>query len=185
MNPLTLPIVGCLSVGMYSFSLLNKQSDQAGKCIMRIQLFLPQVKIGDSGIFDAITASGLGLSGDGLSGELSSSDMEPNTDESILAFAQTSFNLALSRGLPLFFSTKDNVMKKYDGQFRDIFQDVYETHYAQRFKEKGITYEHRLIDDMVAYMMKSEGGFILALKSWSPSTYSFVLILMLKRRLRW
>ncbi|GAB7353450.1 hypothetical protein MBLNU459_g3913t1 [Dothideomycetes sp. NU459] len=91
--------------------------------------------------------------------------LQPNTDESIVAFAQTSFNLALSRGLPLFFSTKDNVMKKYDGHFRDLFQNVYEEDYEQKFIKRGLTYEHRLIDDMVAYMMKSEGGFILALKN--------------------
>ena len=93
--------------------------------------------------------------------------MQLNTDESIRAFARTSFNLAISRDLPLYFSTKDNVMKQYDGRFRDIFQEMYDQNYAAQFIEKKITYEHRLIDDMVAYMMRSEGGFILALKSAS------------------
>jgi isocitrate dehydrogenase len=90
---------------------------------------------------------------------------QPNTDESIRSFAQTSFKLAISKGLPLYLSTKVNVLKKYDGRFVDIFQDLYEKDYAKQFEEKKISYEHRVIDDMVAYMMKSEGGFILALKS--------------------
>jgi isocitrate dehydrogenase len=90
---------------------------------------------------------------------------QPNTDASITAFAHTSFKLALTRGLPLYVSTKNNVMKTYDGRFVAIFQDLYEKEYEEQFKVKKIWYEHRLIDDMVAYMMKSEGGFILSLKS--------------------
>ena len=93
---------------------------------------------------------------------------QPNTDDSIRKFTHTSFRLALSRNLPLYLSTKDNVLKKYDGHFRDMFQDIYEKDYAEQFKQKGLTYEHRLIDDMVAYMMRSEGGFILSLKSSFP-----------------
>lgn len=88
-----------------------------------------------------------------------------NTDESILQFAHTSFQLALNRGLPLYMSTKNNVMKQYDGRFVEIFQDLYKTQYKPEFDARNISYEHRLIDDMVAYMMKSEGGFILSLKS--------------------
>jgi isocitrate dehydrogenase len=90
---------------------------------------------------------------------------QPNTDESILKFAHTSFRLAISRGLPLYMSTKNNVMKQYDGRFVAIFQELYDTQYKKEFEMKNISYEHRLIDDMVAYMMKSEGGFVLALKS--------------------
>lgn len=98
-----------------------------------------------------------------------------NTDESIRAFAHTSFRLAVSRGLSLYMSTKNNVLKKYDGRFVDIFQELYENEYLKQFEEKNISYEHRLIDDMVAYMMKSEGGFILSLKSTTPSPLLILL----------
>lgn len=91
-----------------------------------------------------------------------------NTDESITGFAHASFKLALSKDMPLYMSTKNTILKKYDGRFKDIFQAIYEdkeTGYKQQFEEKGILYEHRLIDDMVAQMIKSEGGFVIAMKS--------------------
>ena len=91
-----------------------------------------------------------------------------NTDESITGFAHASFKLALSKGMPLYMSTKNTILKKYDGRFKDIFQAIYEeeeTGYKRQFEEKGIWYEHRLIDDMVAQMIKSEGGFVIAMKS--------------------
>lgn len=88
-----------------------------------------------------------------------------NTDESIAGFAHASFRLALSKPLPLYMSTKNTILKAYDGRFKDIFQDIYENEYRKSFEEKGIWYEHRLIDDMVAQMIKSEGGFVIALKS--------------------
>ena len=91
-----------------------------------------------------------------------------NTDESIEGFAHASFKLALSKALPLYMSTKNTILKKYDGRFKDIFQEVYDTQYKKQFEEKKIWYEHRLIDDMVAQMMKSAGGYIMALKSMSP-----------------
>lgn len=90
-----------------------------------------------------------------------------NTDESIEGFAHASFKLALAKGLPLYMSTKNTILKKYDGRFKDIFQELYESTYEKEFKEKNIWYEHRLIDDMVAQMIKSSGGFIMALKSKS------------------
>ncbi|KAL9081438.1 MAG: hypothetical protein Q9159_007306 [Coniocarpon cinnabarinum] len=95
-----------------------------------------------------------------------------NTDESISGFAHASFKLALSKPLPLYMSTKNTILKAYDGRFRDIFQDVYERQYKKQFEDKGIWYEHRLIDDMVAQMIKSEGGFVMALKSERSSTLS-------------
>lgn len=67
---------------------------------------------------------------------------------------------ALDRGYPLFLSTKNTILKKYDGRFKDIFQEVYEQDYKKKFEQKGIYYEHRLIDDMVAQSMKSEGKII-------------------------
>ena len=91
-----------------------------------------------------------------------------NTDESIRGFAHASFKIALSRNMPLYMSTKNTILKKYDGRFKDIFQELYDTQYKKDFEEANITYEHRLIDDMVAYMIKSEGGFVFALKSKSP-----------------
>ena len=90
-----------------------------------------------------------------------------NTDESISGFAQASFKLALSKGLPLYMSTKNTILKKYDGRFKDIFQEIYEAQYRKDFEAKNIWYEHRLIDDMVAQMIKSKGGYVMALKSES------------------
>ena len=94
-----------------------------------------------------------------------------NTDESISGFAHASFKLALSKGLPLYMSTKNTILKKYDGRFKDIFQDIYETTYRKDFEAKNIWYEHRLIDDMVAQMVKSSGGYVMALKSASSAHY--------------
>ena len=88
-----------------------------------------------------------------------------NTDESIRGFAHASFKLAIQKGLPLYMSTKNTILKKYDGRFKDIFQEIYDSDYSKQFEEKKIWYEHRLIDDMVAQMMKSSGGYIMALKS--------------------
>jgi isocitrate dehydrogenase len=95
-----------------------------------------------------------------------------NTDDSIRGFAHASFKLALSKSMPLYMSTKNTILKKYDGRFKDIFQEIYETSYAKGFEEKKIWYEHRLIDDMVAQMMKSAGGYVMALKSEFPLSVS-------------
>ena len=80
-----------------------------------------------------------------------------NTDESIRDFAHSSMKYALDRSFPLFLSTKNTILKKYDGRFKDIFQEIYEKEYKKQFEQKGIYYEHRLIDDQVAQVMKSEG----------------------------
>jgi len=88
-----------------------------------------------------------------------------NTDDSIQGFAHASFKLALSKPLPLYMSTKNTILKKYDGRFKDIFQEIYESEYRKQFEAQGIWYEHRLIDDMVAQMIKSAGGFVIAMKS--------------------
>jgi isocitrate dehydrogenase len=90
-----------------------------------------------------------------------------NTRTSITEFAHSCFRYALSKRLPLFLSTKNTVLKQYDGYFVSIFEDLYEG-YRASFEEAGIAYEHRLIDDMVAYMIKSEGGMVMALKSILP-----------------
>ncbi|MCJ1402913.1 Isocitrate dehydrogenase [NADP], mitochondrial precursor (Oxalosuccinate decarboxylase) [Xylographa trunciseda] len=98
-----------------------------------------------------------------------------NTDESIRGFAHASFKLALSKPLPLYLSTKNTILKKYDGRFKDIFQEIFEKEYETEFKEKGIWYEHRLIDDMVAQMMKSAGGYVMALKNYDGDVLSDIV----------
>ncbi|ODV64436.1 NADP-dependent isocitrate dehydrogenase [Ascoidea rubescens DSM 1968] len=98
-----------------------------------------------------------------------------NTDESITGFAESSFKLALDRKLPLYMSTKNTILKKYDGRFKDIFQDIYDTKYKKDFEAAGIWYEHRLIDDMVAQMLKSKGGFIIAMKNYDGDVQSDIV----------
>ncbi|XP_066543811.1 isocitrate dehydrogenase [NADP] cytoplasmic isoform X1 [Amia ocellicauda] len=95
-----------------------------------------------------------------------------NTDDSIRDFAHSSFQMALSKSWPLYLSTKNTILKKYDGRFKDIFQEIYEKEYRAQFEERGIWYEHRLIDDMVAQAMKSEGGFIWACKNYDGDVQS-------------
>ena len=95
-----------------------------------------------------------------------------NTDESIEQFAHSSFKFALSRVYPLYLTTKNTILKKYDGRFKDIFQKIYEEHYQKQFEENKIWYEHRLIDDMVAYMVKSEGGYVWACKNYDGDVQS-------------
>lgn len=98
-----------------------------------------------------------------------------NTDESIRGFAHSSFKLALNKKLNLFLSTKNTILKKYDGRFKDIFQEIFEQDYEKNFEQTGITYEHRLIDDMVAQMIKSKGGFIMALKNYDGDVQSDIV----------
>ncbi len=98
-----------------------------------------------------------------------------NTDESIEGFARSCFNLALQKKWPLYFSSKNTILKKYDGRFKDIFQGIYEKEYAASFKEAGITYEHRLIDDMVASALKWNGGFIWACKNYDGDVQSDIV----------
>ena len=95
-----------------------------------------------------------------------------NTDPSIRDFAKASMIFALNRGWPLYLSTKNTILKKYDGRFKDIFQEIYEQEFKSQFEAKGIWYEHRLIDDMVAYAMKSDGGFVWACKNYDGDVQS-------------
>ena len=95
-----------------------------------------------------------------------------NTDESIYGFAHSSFQMALTKKWPLYLSTKNTILKAYDGRFKDIFQEVYESDYKSKFEEIGITYEHRLIDDMVASAMKWNGGFVWACKNYDGDVQS-------------
>ena len=89
-----------------------------------------------------------------------------NTDKSITSFARSCFNYAISTNQDLWFGTKDTISKIYDRQFKDIFQQMYEAEYAARFEELGIKYFYTLIDDAVARVMKSNGGFIWACKNY-------------------
>lgn len=98
-----------------------------------------------------------------------------NTDESIIGFAHSSFKMALLKKMPLFMSTKNTIMKKYDGRFKDIFQEIYESQYKDAFEKAGIYYEHRLIDDMVAQSIKSSGGFVWACKNYDGDVQSDIL----------
>jgi isocitrate dehydrogenase len=95
-----------------------------------------------------------------------------NTDESIMGFARSCFNMALSKKWPLYMSTKNTILKKYDGRFKDIFQDIYEKEFKAAFDEAGITYEHRLIDDMVASALKWNGNFVWACKNYDGDVQS-------------
>lgn len=95
-----------------------------------------------------------------------------NTDESIYGFARSSFQVALDKKWPLYLSTKNTILKAYDGRFKDIFQEVYEKEFQTAYKEAGITYEHRLIDDMVASCMKWNGGFVWACKNYDGDVQS-------------
>lgn len=95
-----------------------------------------------------------------------------NTDESIAGFARACMNQALLKKWPLYLSTKNTILKKYDGRFKDIFQEIYETEFHHAFEEAGISYEHRLIDDMVAAALKWEGGFVWACKNYDGDVQS-------------
>ncbi|MBR2188544.1 MAG: NADP-dependent isocitrate dehydrogenase [Eubacterium sp.] len=95
-----------------------------------------------------------------------------NLDDSIRSFAKSCFSYALSEGKDLWFASKDTISKQYDHRFKDIFQDVFEAEYRQAFEEKGITYFYTLIDDAVARVMKSEGGFIWACKNYDGDVMS-------------
>lgn len=98
-----------------------------------------------------------------------------NTDESITGFAHASFQYALERNYPLYLSTKNTILKKYDGRFKDIFQDLYDNKYKPEFEKKKLWYEHRLIDDMVAYAVKSNGGYVWACKNYDGDVQSDIV----------
>ncbi len=95
-----------------------------------------------------------------------------NLDESIVGFARSSFNYGLMRGWPVFLSTKNTILKRYDGRFKDLFQEVFDTEFADKFKAKNIYYQHRLIDDMVASALKWHGEFVWACKNYDGDVQS-------------
>ncbi|MBX3523806.1 MAG: NADP-dependent isocitrate dehydrogenase [Xanthobacteraceae bacterium] len=95
-----------------------------------------------------------------------------NVDESIRDFARASFNYGLARNYPVYLSTKNTILKAYDGRFKDIFQEVFDAEFKDKFAEKKIVYEHRLIDDMVAAAMKWSGGYVWACKNYDGDVQS-------------
>jgi isocitrate dehydrogenase len=95
-----------------------------------------------------------------------------NYDESIRDFARASLRYGLDRGYPVYLSTKNTILKAYDGRFKDLFQEVFETEFKADFEAAGLTYEHRLIDDMVAQAMKWEGGYVWAAKNYDGDVQS-------------
>ena len=95
-----------------------------------------------------------------------------NFDESIAGFARSCFAYGLDRKFPVYLSTKNTILKVYDGRFKDIFQEVFDKDYAAKFKDAGITYEHRLIDDMVAQVLKWDGGIVWACKNYDGDVQS-------------
>ncbi|MGE3858316.1 MAG: NADP-dependent isocitrate dehydrogenase [Dehalococcoidia bacterium] len=98
-----------------------------------------------------------------------------NTDESIYGFARSCFNYAIQRNYPLYMSTKNTILKAYDGRFKDIFEEVYLNEFKTQFDAKGLTYEHRLIDDMVASALKWNGGFVWACKNYDGDVQSDIV----------
>jgi isocitrate dehydrogenase len=98
-----------------------------------------------------------------------------NTDESIIGFARSCFNTALDKKWPLYFSSKNTILKKYDGRFKDIFQEIYEKEFKGAYEKAGITYEHRLIDDMVASALKWNGAFVWACKNYDGDVQSDIV----------
>eukprot|EP00919_Chromeraceae_sp_WS-2016_P027250 GHVR01064754.1.p1 GENE.GHVR01064754.1~~GHVR01064754.1.p1 ORF type:complete len:327 (+),score=67.36 GHVR01064754.1:519-1499(+) len=95
-----------------------------------------------------------------------------NTDQSIKNFAYACFQYSARIGYPLFLSTKNTILKAYDGRFKDIFQEIYDKEYRNKFEARGLWYEHRLIDDMVAHMLKCEGGYVWACKNYDGDVQS-------------
>ena len=98
-----------------------------------------------------------------------------NLDDSIRDFAHASLNYGLQRGYPVYLSTKNTILKAYDGRFKDIFQEVFDAEFADKFKAKGIGYEHRLIDDMVASALKWSGGYVWACKNYDGDVESDIV----------
>jgi isocitrate dehydrogenase len=107
--------------------------------------------------------------GDGIA------QVQYNLDASIRDFARASLNYGLSRNYPVYLSTKNTILKAYDGRFKDLFQEIYDTEFKEQFEAAGLTYEHRLIDDMVASAMKWEGGYVWACKNYDGDVQSDIV----------
>merc|ERR1712137_938710 len=98
-----------------------------------------------------------------------------NTTKSIEDFAHSSFKMSILKKIPMYLSTKNTILKVYDGVWKDKFEEIYQSYYKKEFEKLGIWYEHRLIDDMVAQMIKSSGGFLMALKNYDGDVQSDIV----------
>jgi isocitrate dehydrogenase len=98
-----------------------------------------------------------------------------NLDESIRDFARASFNYGLTRNYPVYLSTKNTILKAYDGRFKDLFEEVFNAEFADEFKKRNLSYEHRLIDDMVAAALKWSGGYVWACKNYDGDVQSDIV----------
>ena len=153
----TAPII----VGRHAFGDQYKATDMVTKGAGKLTMtFTPE------GGGEAITHEVYNYKGDGVALCMY------NIDESIKGFAHSCFNMALSKKWPLYLSTKNTILKKYDGRFKDIFEEIYQQTYKEQFATLGITYEHRLIDDMVASALKWNGNFVWACKNYDGDVQS-------------
>ncbi|KAL6577358.1 hypothetical protein OROMI_011634 [Orobanche minor] len=150
-----------ICIGRHAFGDQYRATDTVIKGAGKLKLQLPE-GTGESTEFEVFNFTGAG--GVALS--------MYKTAESIRAFAEASMNTAYQKKWPLYLSTKNTILKRYDGRFKDLFQEVYESNWKSRYEEAGIRYEHRLIDDMVAYALKSEGGYVWACKSYDGDVHS-------------
>ncbi|KAI5065009.1 hypothetical protein GOP47_0019704 [Adiantum capillus-veneris] len=151
-----------ICIGRHAFGDQYRATDTVIKCPGKLKLVFVPSKGGEAEemeVFDFQGAGGVALS-------------MYNTDESIRSFAEASMAMAFEKKWPLYLSTKNTILKKYDGRFKDIFQEVYEADWKSKYEEAGIWYEHRLIDDMVAYALKSDGGYVWACKNYDGDVQS-------------
>jgi isocitrate dehydrogenase len=156
----TKPII----IGRHAFGDQYKATDAVITGPGKLEMVFTDAKTGEKKVWDVYDYEGGGVA-----------MCMYNKDTSIYAFAESSFQYALSREMPLYLSTKNTILKAYDGRFKDIFAEVYEAKYKGQFEAKYIWYEHRLIDDMVAYAVKSSGGFVWACKNYDGDVQSDIV----------
>ncbi|CAM6013049.1 unnamed protein product [Sphagnum balticum] len=155
-----------ICIGRHAFGDQYKATDAVFKGPGKLKMvFVPETGGGETQEFEVYDFTGAG--GVGIT--------MYNTDESIRAFAEASMTMAYEKKWPLYLSTKNTILKKYDGRFKDIFEEVYEAEWKAKFEAAKIWYEHRLIDDMVAYALKSEGGYVWACKNYDGDVQSDML----------
>lgn len=157
----TKPIV----IGRHAFGDQYKAEDLVAKGPGKFQLLFTPAEGGEPQVTDVYEFTGNGGCMMGMY----------NTDESISDFAHSCFVYAINKGWPLYMSTKNTILKRYDGRFKDIFEEIYQAEYKTKFDDLGIWYEHRLIDDMVAQCLKSDGAFVWACKNYDGDVQSDTL----------
>ena len=153
----TAPII----VGRHAFGDQYRATDAVFKGKGKLTMTFSPENGGETQIFEVYS-----FQGDGVGMAMY------NTDESIRGFAYSCFNMALTKKWPLYLSTKNTILKKYDGRFKDIFEEIYQAEFKEKFTSLGIVYEHRLIDDMVASALKWNGNFVWACKNYDGDVQS-------------